>query len=126
MGARSNRVGRLIMVAPKLRDDLLTGANAIADYLGWPVRRIYHPPMRKRLGLFQVGAILMGRKSELNRVLSGTNAATESELSTVPERVDRFRSATKPPRSKAPAGKVAKRKPARRDRATTIGATEVA
>ena len=27
---------------PPLADDLLTGARAIAEYLGWPERRVYH------------------------------------------------------------------------------------
>jgi hypothetical protein len=52
-----------------LRDDLLTGADAIAAYLGWPRWKVYYK--QKQLELGHVGQTLIGRKSELNRRLSG-------------------------------------------------------
>jgi hypothetical protein len=57
-----------------LRDDLLTGAQAIADYLGWPLRRVYHCAHRQYLPIGRTGAILIARKSELDRALSATAA----------------------------------------------------
>lgn len=58
-----------------LRDDLLTGAKAIADYLGWPERRVYHFASKKYLPIGSVGGLLTARKSELDRALSVTEAA---------------------------------------------------
>lgn len=56
--------------AVSLRDDLLTGASEIAEYLAWPKRRVYHAARCKHLPITHVGAILVARKSELNRKLS--------------------------------------------------------
>lgn len=56
--------------ATPLADDLLTGAEQIAAYLGWPVRKIYHARRQGHLPIRTVGAILIARKSELDRVLS--------------------------------------------------------
>jgi len=53
-----------------LKDDLLTGAQEIADYLGWPVRKIYHAKRHGHLPIGQVGAILTARKSELDKAFS--------------------------------------------------------
>ena len=53
-----------------LRDDLLTGAAAIADYTGWGVRKIYHAAESGHLPITRAGAILIARKSELRRALS--------------------------------------------------------
>jgi len=53
-----------------LSADLLTGAEQIAAYLGWPTRKIYHARRQGHLPIRSVGAILIARKSELDRVLS--------------------------------------------------------
>jgi hypothetical protein len=54
----------------QLGDDLLTGAGEIADYLKWPVRRVYHHANRGYLPIKHVGQLLIARKSELDRALS--------------------------------------------------------
>ena len=53
-----------------LSDDLLTGAPAIAAYLGWNTRRVYHAVRMKYLPIKRIGGTLIARKSELNRALS--------------------------------------------------------
>ena len=58
-----------------LRDDLLTGASAIAEYTGWPVRKIYHAASRGHLPVARIGPILTARKSELDRAFSAEAAA---------------------------------------------------
>jgi hypothetical protein len=57
-----------------LRDDLLTGASAIADYTGWPVRKVYHAAARGYLPVTRIGPILLARKSELDRAFSAEAA----------------------------------------------------
>lgn len=57
--------------APSLRDDLLTGAPAIAEFIGWPVRRVYYAAERKMLPIGRVGTMLIARRTELDRALSG-------------------------------------------------------
>jgi hypothetical protein len=56
-----------------LHDDLLNGAAEIADFLGpsWNERKVRHAYKNKYLPLFSVGRLIKGRKSELNRALSG-------------------------------------------------------
>jgi hypothetical protein len=54
----------------ELSEDLLTGAEAIAAYLGWPTRRVYHHASRGYLPIKHVGQSLVARKSELDRALS--------------------------------------------------------
>jgi hypothetical protein len=57
-----------------LHDDLLNGATEIADFLGrpqWNERKVRHAYKNKYLPLFSVGRLIKGRKSELNRALSG-------------------------------------------------------
>ena len=58
-----------------LRDDLLTGAIAIAEYTGWTVRRVYYAAEQKHLPIGRVGQTLIARRSELKRALSGERAA---------------------------------------------------
>jgi hypothetical protein len=55
-----------------LHDDLLNGATEIANFLGpaWNERKVRHA-YKKNLPLFNVGRLIKGRKSELNRALSG-------------------------------------------------------
>lgn len=61
-------------------DDLLSGARAIAAFLGWTRRRLYYEADadRQRLTrfpLFRVGATLTARKSSLLRWLAEQEAA---------------------------------------------------
>ena len=60
---------------PPLRDDLLTGAAAIAEYLGWRERRVYYAADRGYLPVRHVGNLLVARKSELDSALSASGAA---------------------------------------------------
>jgi hypothetical protein len=60
--------------APLLRDDLLTGAAAIAEYIGWPERRVYYAADKGYLPVSHVGNLLVARKSELDRALSASAA----------------------------------------------------
>jgi hypothetical protein len=53
-----------------LADDLLTGAKAIAEYVGWPERRIYYSAEKGHLPIKHVGATLVARRSALDRALT--------------------------------------------------------
>ncbi len=66
-----------------LSEDLLTGANAIAAYVGWDRRRIYHAAATGNLPIARVGNLLVARKSELERALSAdaTYRATTDGIS---------------------------------------------
>jgi hypothetical protein len=48
-----------------LSDDLLNGADAIAEYLGWPVRQTYHAVQQGHIPTFRIGPKIMARKSEI-------------------------------------------------------------
>jgi hypothetical protein len=61
-----------------IADDVLYGAQAIAAYLNWPVRRIYHFAAQGHLPVVKVGPHLVARKHELDRRLS---AVTSGEAS---------------------------------------------
>src|SRR5262245_35529726 len=52
-----------------LANDLLTGAHAIAAYLGkpWNARKIYHAARKQNLPIGFVGKLLVARKHELDR-----------------------------------------------------------
>ena len=52
--------------------DLLTGAEAIAAYIGapWNERKIYYAAEKRYLPIGRVGQTLIARKSELDRALS--------------------------------------------------------
>jgi hypothetical protein len=63
------------MPTSRLSDDLLTGAAAIAEYVGWDVRRIYHAARCRHLPIGRAGQLLIARKSELDRALSGAATA---------------------------------------------------
>jgi len=64
-----------------LSDDLLVGAQAIADHLGWSVRRVYHLADKGALPVNRLKAasdrwgLITARKSELDRALSADAAA---------------------------------------------------
>ncbi len=47
--------------------DLLTGAEAIAEFVGVKARRIYHLAETRRLPVFRLGATICARKSTLVR-----------------------------------------------------------
>jgi hypothetical protein len=51
-----------------LRDDLLVGADKIAEFTGLSVRQVYY--QRPKLPIFPIGKLLAARKSELMRALS--------------------------------------------------------
>ena len=57
------------MANSPLKDDLLTGADAIADYLGWKPRKVRHADAMKHLPIGRCGAQLIARKSELDAAL---------------------------------------------------------
>jgi hypothetical protein len=63
---------------PSLKDDLLTGAEAIATFVGWPRWKIYK--YQKELELDRVGQTLIGRKSRLDRRLGGSPAAISKHV----------------------------------------------
>jgi hypothetical protein len=52
------------------KSDLLTGAKAIADYLDWTERRVYHAARQKYLPIGHMGALLIARKSQLDQATS--------------------------------------------------------
>lgn len=62
------------MPIDNLRDDLLTGADAISRFIGWPVRKIYHAHAARHLPIGNAGHILIARKSELSEALSAKHA----------------------------------------------------
>jgi excisionase family DNA binding protein len=47
--------------------DLLSGAEAIATYIGVKPRRIYHLAETRRLPVFRIGSTLCARRSTLLR-----------------------------------------------------------
>ena len=66
----------MVAQAPErsLSDDLLIGANAIADYTGERPRRVYHLTERKEqtgFPFFKRGATIYSRKSWLDRYYAG-------------------------------------------------------
>lgn len=52
--------------APTLGDDLLTGADEIAAYIGWPPRRVYRAVEKNLIPYFKKGSLILARKSEIN------------------------------------------------------------
>ena len=53
-----------------LKDDLLTGAEQIADFTGWPIRKVYYAAARGHLPVRRIGHVLVARKTELSKELS--------------------------------------------------------
>lgn len=51
--------------------DLLSGADAIAAFMGLKVRRVYHLAETERLPVFRLGATLCARRSTLLRWIEG-------------------------------------------------------
>jgi hypothetical protein len=58
-----------------LSHDLLTGAKAIADYIGWPLRQTFFAIEQGHLPALKVGAKWLARKSELRSRLSAAHRA---------------------------------------------------
>jgi hypothetical protein len=50
----------------ELSKDLLSGAAAIAAYLGWTERRVRYVAEKKQLPVFWIGRRMMARKTTLN------------------------------------------------------------
>jgi hypothetical protein len=63
-------------VNERLADDLLRGAEEISEYTGLTIRQVYH--QQKNLGLTHLGAMLIGSKSKLRKLLTGEAAAASS------------------------------------------------
>ena len=65
------------MEKASLADDLMSGVTAIADFTGWPARRIYEEAEKGRLPLFKLpgGRIWQGRKSTLLEYIARLEAA---------------------------------------------------
>lgn len=61
-----------------IADDLLTGARPIAEFLGWPLRRVYYAAEKHYLPIGRLGAILVARRSELSKAISGATSRTEA------------------------------------------------
>ena len=53
--------------ASRLADDLLNGANEIADFLGTNAREVYHLAATKRLPIGRLGRKLIASKNQLRR-----------------------------------------------------------
>lgn len=53
-----------------LADDLLDGAEAIAEFLGAKPRRVYYLAQKKHLPIGHVGGKLIARRSELTAAVS--------------------------------------------------------
>jgi hypothetical protein len=58
-----------------ISDDLLNGAAEIAEFTGWPVRRVNHLIAEGRIPVKRIGRMLVARRSQIDRALM----ADESE-----------------------------------------------
>jgi excisionase family DNA binding protein len=58
----------------ELKDDILRGADAIAAYLGFPRRAIYHAVSKGHLPHFRIGEIVCARRSTLTRWIAEQEA----------------------------------------------------
>jgi hypothetical protein len=55
-----------------LSDDLLNGANAIADFLGWPVNKVYYAASRGQLPIRKIGPkAIIGSRARLRSFFQG-------------------------------------------------------
>ena len=59
-----------------LADDLLVGGEAIADFIGWNRRRVFHLAEKGELPIFKIGGVLHARKSTLVRWIEAKEAAS--------------------------------------------------
>lgn len=58
-----------------LSEDILRGAAAIADFLGFDRRSIYHLAAKGHLPTFRIGEILCGRRTTLTTWIAGQEQA---------------------------------------------------
>jgi hypothetical protein len=63
-----------------LKDDLLHGADEIANYLGRKRWQVYYGAARGYLPIGRIGQTLVARKSELDRALSGAALVANKEV----------------------------------------------
>ena len=61
--------------AERLADDLLNGGPEIAEFLGCPVREVYHLANTKRLPIGRLGRKLIASRSQLRRAAKALTAA---------------------------------------------------
>ena len=61
-----------------LSNDLLRGADAIATYLGFPRRTIYHAVSKGHLPSFRIGDTVCARKSTLAAWIAGQEAGARA------------------------------------------------
>jgi hypothetical protein len=66
-----------------LADDLLDGVPAIANFTGWPPRRVYYLAEKGLIPLFKVGDRWCGRKSTLRRHFDSPEAASPKHRNAV-------------------------------------------
>ncbi len=59
----------------ELKDDILRGADAIATYLGFPRRAVYHAVAKGHLPHFRIGETVCARKSTLTAWIEAQEAA---------------------------------------------------
>jgi hypothetical protein len=59
----------------RLGDDLLSGGNEIAAFLGMPLREVYHLAATKRLPIGRLGRKLIASRSQLRRAAKALTAA---------------------------------------------------
>jgi hypothetical protein len=72
MGSTRRHRIKGVAMTDSLSDDLLTGAQAIAAYLGapWNERKVYYAAEQKHLPIGHIGQTLFSRKSALDRALT--------------------------------------------------------
>lgn len=61
-----------------LAADLLRGADAIATYLGFPRRAVYHAVSKGHLPHFKIGETICARKSTLNAWIGEQEQSTRA------------------------------------------------
>lgn len=65
----------MIAANDNLASDLLTGADQIAAFLGWPRRTVYHAVSKKSLPSFRIGETICARKSKILAFIEAQEAA---------------------------------------------------
>lgn len=58
-----------------LKEDLISGAEDIADFCGVPIRRVYGW-VKTAVPVFAVGGVIYARRSELERYFSASGSTT--------------------------------------------------
>jgi hypothetical protein len=61
--------------ADRLADDLLNGGPEIANFLGCPLREVYHLAKTRRLPIGRLGRKLIAWRSQLRRAAKALTAA---------------------------------------------------